>query len=90
MNVYFHTDENCRKGCHVVSEPCRKGHTGKQTLLHLFSVDEPGAWWDSCWNVHVDGCDYAVNSKDEAIRKGMAILGYTLENIIEAGAFYPA
>lgn len=87
MDIYYHTDENCRKGCHVVSEKTR-GRGGQIVNVHLFSIDEPGAWWDDCWNVHVDGCDYKADSKLEAIYKGMRVRGKDLGRIIDAGAYY--
>lgn len=86
MTIFYHSDENCRKGCHVVSRP--SASRGRVVLDHLFSVDEPGAWWDDMWNCHVDGCDYPVPTKEAAINRGMYVLGYGQFEIEEAGAFY--
>lgn len=86
MTIFYHSDENCRKGCHVVSRPY--SYRGKIELAHLFSIDEPGAWYENEWNVHVDGCDYPVPTKEAAINRGMYVLGYGQFEIQEAGAFY--
>lgn len=86
MTIYFHSDQGCRRGCHVVSRGTV--YRGKMELQRLFSVDEPGAWWDDQWNCHVDGCDYPVPTKEAAINRGMYILGYGAFELEEAGAFY--
>ena len=68
----YHTDEGCRKGCHPVSVtyPTRFGGFVRR---QVFSVDEPGAWFDNRWNCHADGCDHPCDSREEAIRKGAEI-----------------
>lgn len=65
ITFYYHTDKNCRKGCHPVSE--LKTYRNKKYLRHRFSIDEPGAWFDDEWNCHVDGTDHPCGSKEEAI-----------------------
>ena len=84
--VNYHSDENNRKGCHVVSQPIVK--RGKVQLFHLFSVDEPGAWYEDEWNCHVDGCDYPAPTREAAINRGMYYYGIVSFQVQEAGAFY--
>lgn len=86
MQINFHSDENCRKGCHVVSSCFVRRNT--PIYQHLFSVDEPGAWWENDWNCHVDGCDYPAPTKEAAIKRGMHVRGYDDFEVVEAGAFY--
>lgn len=86
MTIFFHSDDNCRKGCHVVSRGVLS--RGKLVFQHLFSVDEPGAWWDNQWNVHVDGTDYPAPTKEAAINRGMYYYGFGQWEMKEAGAFY--
>lgn len=70
--LIYKTDKGCRKGCHPVML-CYT-YKGKPEQEHYFSVDEPGAWFDNEWNCHVDGCDYACESREAAIQKGADIL----------------
>ena len=63
-------DTGCRKGCHPVY--CLYvGERRKISERQWFSIDEPGAWFDDCWNCHVDGMDFECATRDEAIEKGI-------------------
>lgn len=65
----YKSDSGCRKGYHPV---CRLYAERKEIKdIQYFSVDEPGAWFDDCWNCHVDGMDFACATRDEAIEKGI-------------------
>ena len=74
ITLVYKSDKGCRKGCHPVY--ILQAHRGEIEESHYFSVDEPGAWWDTKWNCHVDGCDYPCESKKDAIDRGAAFWGY--------------
>lgn len=62
-------DTGCRKGCHPVY--CLYAYRQKIEERQWFSIDEPGAWFDDCWNCHVDGMDFECATRDEAIEEGI-------------------
>lgn len=62
-------DTGCRKGCHPVY--CLYAYRQKIEERQWFSIDEPGAWFDDCWNCHVDGMDFECATRDEAIDRGV-------------------
>lgn len=84
--LYYHSDDGCRKGCHPVS--IQYPHRGKPHNQHVFSIDEPGAWWADDWNLHVDGQDILCASKEEAVRRGAEVLGIDDYIVVEVGAFF--
>lgn len=88
MKLFYHTDEGCRKGCHPVS--IEYAYRGKPHHQHVFSIDEPGAWWEDQWNCHVDGCDYHCESREAAIARGAEYHGYEGYEVVEAGAYHYA
>ena len=71
----YKSDEGHRKGCHPVIElwAARRGVINE---IHVFSVDEPGAWFDDCWNCHVDGMDFECATREDAIERGLSHYGY--------------
>ena len=74
MLIIIKSDEGCRKGCqpvHLVNNNAKRSSED-----HIFSIDEPGAWFDDKWNCHVDGTDYPFDTKEEAIQHGLWVLGY--------------
>lgn len=74
IKITYHTDENCRKGCHPVTytDDRDKKHP---TEVHICSIDEPGAWFDDKWNCHVDGTDYPFKSREKCIIWGLTVYG---------------
>lgn len=66
----YKSDEGCRKGCHPVFKLVA-GRRGAIDDVHMFSVDEPGAWFEDSWNCHVDGMDFECATREEAIEKGI-------------------
>ena len=71
--IVYHSDEGHRKGCH----PVTLVHEGKKTTeSHIFSIDEPGAWYEHKWNCHVDGTDYPFDTREQCIAWGLQVLGY--------------
>jgi hypothetical protein len=74
MRIIIKSDEGCRKGCH----PVHLLHdAGKKTYeFQIFSIDEPGAWFDDKWNCHVDGTDYPFDTKEQAVFHGLLVRGY--------------
>lgn len=70
-SIYIYkSDSGCRKGCHPVVQLV-SGRRGAIDEVHMFSVDEPGAWYEDEWNCHVDGMDFPFVTRDEAIEKGI-------------------
>lgn len=47
------------------------GNSKKQVLDDWFMIDMPGTWFDDAYNCHVDGCDHACASLEEAVAKGV-------------------
>ena len=72
--IIFHTDKHCRKGRHPVTMTTM--YRGKEEEHHIFSVDEPGARWGDKWNLHVNGCNYALRTWQDCIVEGLRVLGY--------------
>ena len=77
MVIIIKSDEGCRKGCHPVHLVDK--YNKRQVETHIFSIDEPGAWFDDKWNCHVDGTDYPFDTKEQAILHGLYVLGYYKE-----------
>ena len=75
MKITYHSDKDCRKGCHPVTYTADEGKRTEYEV-HICSIDEPGAWWEDKWNCHVDGTDKEFNTRDEAIIHGLYVMGY--------------
>ena len=73
--ILYQNDKDCRKGCHPVMLIENSG-TKNETRTLIFSVDEPGAWWDDKWNCHVDGTDYPFDTLEQCITWGLYVHGY--------------
>lgn len=69
------SDKKCRKGCHPVMLTTKNGK-GKEITNHIFSIDEPGTWFDDKWNCHADGTDYPFDTIEKCIVHGLKIYGY--------------
>ena len=81
------TDDGCRKGCH----PChiaRWNKKGKWEEHRIFSIDEPGAWFDDAWNIHVDGCDNPQPTREHCIAFGLHYWGYRVDMVDYEGGFF--
>ena len=44
-----------------------RGSEDKPFLTHAAWIDLPGAWDESRWNLHYDGCDYQFDSMKECL-----------------------
>lgn len=75
MKITYHTDEESRKGCHPVKITYNEGTRAEYTAT-AFLIDEPMAWFYDHWNCHVDGQDFPCNTREQAIVKGLQVLGY--------------
>lgn len=78
-SIIYKTDEGHRKGCHPVVRVREKWDGRRKKVIQLedtlFLIDEPGAWFDDKWNCHVDGTDYPMNSRENAIIWGLYVHG---------------
>ena len=43
----------------------KKGKKQEKFKSFVCWFDPPGAWFDDCWNVHIDGSDFACKDLDE-------------------------
>lgn len=85
VTLCFHTDEGVRKGCHPITRVDLV--RGKKTHTRIFSIDEPGAWWDDHWNCHVDGCDIKAEDMVDALSIGTRFYGITDYDLEMGGPF---
>ncbi len=75
IKITYHTDRDSREGCHRVTKTYNEG-TKNEYEGTIFLIDEPGAWFYDHWNCHVDGQNFPCNTREEAIIKGLQVLGY--------------
>lgn len=77
MKLYFLTKiaGDGRDGCHPIIKdtPNPYGH-------YHFLIDDPGAWYEDEYNLHIDGCDYPCSTREEAIKKGIKFYGEAPED----------
>lgn len=71
---YVHATNPERRGIVFVTRVRKQGR--KQILDCEYMLDPPGAWDETKWNCHVDGCDYQFDTKEEALRCGADVYDY--------------
>lgn len=81
MTTYIINKTGHREGCYSIENVITAKRGDVSETRTLFLIDEPGAWFDDCWNCHVDGMDFEMPTKEAAIRKGFEFWGINLNEV---------